>query len=321
MAGAPARARNSLRIQLPIGLAIGICAWVWSLGPAGQTLEAKGLDLLFLLRGPHASPDDIVVVEIDDQSFSRLALQWPWPRSLHARLTDRLRTAGAKVIAFDVLFSEPSSPAEDTALADAFARAGNVALATDHRVIESRGAQRTLRVAPLPVFENARARPGVVNQIQDRDGVVRRARLLVNGVPSFAAVTAQAAGWRGELAPESFVINYVGPSPAFRSVSYWEALDAREIPDDVFKDKIVVIGRAVGPAGRPTDDSHYTPYFWQGRRQTPGVEIHASVLDTLLHQRAIWPVAAPVRPAWALACALIAGVLVARVGPWAGLGV
>ena len=57
-------------------------------------------------------------------------LQWPFPRSLHARLIDRLREDGAKAIAYDVQFTEPTVPSEDNALIQAVDRAGNVVLAT-----------------------------------------------------------------------------------------------------------------------------------------------------------------------------------------------
>jgi adenylate cyclase len=54
----------------------------------------------------------IVVVDIDDRSLKQLG-QWPWPRTMVARLIDRLREAGAGVVGFDILFSEPdrTSPA------------------------------------------------------------------------------------------------------------------------------------------------------------------------------------------------------------------
>jgi adenylate cyclase len=57
-------------------------------------------------------PVPVRVVDIDDGSLARLG-QWPWPRDLLARLVDRLREAGAAVIAFDMVFAEPdrSSPA------------------------------------------------------------------------------------------------------------------------------------------------------------------------------------------------------------------
>ncbi|MCX5794907.1 MAG: adenylate/guanylate cyclase domain-containing protein [Elusimicrobia bacterium] len=52
------------------------------------------------------------VIDIDDESLKRLG-QWPWPRTLVARLVRRLDGLGAAVIAFDAVFSEPdrTSPA------------------------------------------------------------------------------------------------------------------------------------------------------------------------------------------------------------------
>jgi adenylate cyclase len=48
----------------------------------------------------------IRVVDIDDASLKAIG-QWPWPRSVIATLADKLREAGAAVVVFDILFSEP----------------------------------------------------------------------------------------------------------------------------------------------------------------------------------------------------------------------
>ncbi len=45
------------------------------------------------------------VVDIDDATLQRYG-QWPWPRTLLAELIQRLRAAGAKVVALDALFME-----------------------------------------------------------------------------------------------------------------------------------------------------------------------------------------------------------------------
>lgn len=50
------------------------------------------------------------IVDIDDESIRRLG-QWPWPRDEIAVLTDRLTEAGAAVIAYDIVFSEPDRTA------------------------------------------------------------------------------------------------------------------------------------------------------------------------------------------------------------------
>ena len=48
--------------------------------------------------------------------MAALGDQWPWPRSRHAALVTALREAGAKAIALDIVFAEPSAPQDDLAL-------------------------------------------------------------------------------------------------------------------------------------------------------------------------------------------------------------
>jgi adenylate cyclase len=51
-------------------------------------------------------PAPVRIVAIDDESLKRLG-QWPWPRTRIAELIERLRSAGAAAVAFDVIFAEP----------------------------------------------------------------------------------------------------------------------------------------------------------------------------------------------------------------------
>ncbi|HEY1299690.1 MAG TPA: adenylate/guanylate cyclase domain-containing protein [Stellaceae bacterium] len=55
-------------------------------------------------RVPGGAP--IRIVDIDDKSLSEIG-QWPWPRTIVARLVDRLAKTGAAVVAFDIDFAEP----------------------------------------------------------------------------------------------------------------------------------------------------------------------------------------------------------------------
>ncbi len=57
---------------------------------------------------PREPPPDtpVLIVDIDEASLKQIG-QWPWPRTILAQLVDKLHQAGAAVIAFDVLFSEP----------------------------------------------------------------------------------------------------------------------------------------------------------------------------------------------------------------------
>jgi adenylate cyclase len=57
---------------------------------------------------PRENSDDppVLIVDIDERSLKEIG-QWPWPRTTLAEIVDKLGGAGAAVIAFDVLFSEP----------------------------------------------------------------------------------------------------------------------------------------------------------------------------------------------------------------------
>src|SRR5690349_17525770 len=56
---------------------------------------------------PREVPADMAVriVDIDDAALAAHG-QWPWPRTIIARLVERLVEKGALVIAFDVVFAE-----------------------------------------------------------------------------------------------------------------------------------------------------------------------------------------------------------------------
>ena len=71
-----------------------------------KTIETKLYDLHFTLRGVRHPGDQVVIVGIDEKSLAALG-RWPWPRSILANLVRTLSEAGAKVIALDILLSEP----------------------------------------------------------------------------------------------------------------------------------------------------------------------------------------------------------------------
>ena len=70
-----------------------------------QSLERKAYDMGVQASSRNPS-ERIAVIAIDDQSIANLG-RWPWSRDLHARMTDLLAGAPAKVIGNTVFFSEP----------------------------------------------------------------------------------------------------------------------------------------------------------------------------------------------------------------------
>ncbi len=113
-----------------LGTAIGVAGAAASvLPPVMDAEEAVGLSLLFRLRGASQPPPDVAIVSVDRRSSGDFGLPHDlrkWPRALHARLTDALARQGASVIVFDMYFEEPRDPAGDRAMAESFAKAGNV---------------------------------------------------------------------------------------------------------------------------------------------------------------------------------------------------
>jgi adenylate cyclase len=59
----------------------------------------------------------VSIVAVDERSIAETG-QWPWRRDVLARLVERLRGLGARVIAFDVILSEPDRLGKPQALTD-----------------------------------------------------------------------------------------------------------------------------------------------------------------------------------------------------------
>ena len=83
------------------------------LGGLFEFLEFKLYDLRVNLFAPLSRPsDDIILILLDQDSIDwaqrERGWSWPWPRAAYAEITDYLNLGGAKSLAFDVIFSEPS---------------------------------------------------------------------------------------------------------------------------------------------------------------------------------------------------------------------
>jgi adenylate cyclase len=152
-----------------IGLGVAVLGVSLALSPWGADLEERfGLAALFQVRGPIEPPSEVAVVSLDRDSAERLGLPdeiRDWPRSILARLIERLVEAGASVIVFDLILSRPHDPAEDRAFARAVADARRIVLFeyldAVRRPLAAAGAtapqwlMAERVVAPLPAFAEA----------------------------------------------------------------------------------------------------------------------------------------------------------------------
>ena len=74
----------------------------------------------------------------------------------------------------------------------------------------------------------------------------------------------------------SALINYTGPYGTYAHYSMWDVMSGA-VPPETFKDKIVLVGATALAIG----DLRNTPY--QGGEAYMGVEVHANIIDNLLH--------------------------------------
>src|ERR1039458_8016817 len=72
----------------------------------GRGIGRYTRECLIAPRGPLPVPEEIAVVAIDEPSMARFG-RFPWSRQVIARTIDALAAAKPKVIALDVLFTDP----------------------------------------------------------------------------------------------------------------------------------------------------------------------------------------------------------------------
>ncbi len=296
-----ARSPKTLAVAVAsvIAVAVGIAAHALDAWPR---LENDSVDMRFDLRKP-ARPAGVVVVAIDDKTFSDLGLQWPFPRSLHAEVIGRLHADGARTIAYDVQFTEPTSPAQDLALYRAIAHAGHVVLATT----EVDAAGQTDVLGGEANLRQAHAVAGASNLPADPGGVIRRYRHTQLGLESFAVAAARVSGHpiaAARFGSDGAWIDFRGPPGTIRTVSFSDVLRGRVSPR-IFAGKIVVVG-----ASAPTlQDVH--PTSTASGNPMAGPEIQADAIWTAVHGNPLEPA-----PGW---LALLAIVLGGAVAPLASL--
>jgi adenylate cyclase len=262
-----------------------------------EAFEAKTYDLRFKdMRGPIQPNPDIAIIAFDEKSIAELG-RYPWSRDSYAKLIDKLAAAKAKVVIFDAFFPERVNAKNDQLFAAAVKRAGNVVLAAAlHFDKESRAISIT---RSLPEIERGTAGIGLVNQIPDDDGVMRRIPLLLEKdgkqMPSLGLVAAMLALGETKFVPKDFEIalgdrripvdgdykmwiNYVGGPGIYPRYSFIDVMNGR-IPAEKLKGKILFLGAtALG-----IYDLRVTPFD----KNVPGVELHATVADNIISGRYI----------------------------------
>lgn len=297
-------------------------------------LENKALDLLFQLRDvlrpelrTRGLSEPITIIEIDERAIkdSQTSPQAWRRRDFYARLIERASQGGASVIGLDIFLSEksgdsPQDVAYDLQLSKAITDAGNVVIANK---LAAGGTEAT---TPLPLFSDASYTVGFVDIPPDSDQFIRSLQLFKPGEDAqFSFATRLAEGYLAAQKGEEYLtpvdektvrlgervlplrndlnlqIDFRAHPPAFRHISAGEILfsDNSQIPDELFRDRIVLIG----PAYIDAPDRFSTPFYESSAltrlldrsvssapAKTTGVELHATIAATMLFGKS------PVRP-------------------------
>jgi len=100
------------KLATPTAYKIGLLMTIISLGfylsglQFFNVMELKAYDLHMRERGKIKPGGEVAIVAIDEKSIDELG-RWPWPRTRISQLIESLNKYQAKVVAFDVIFSEP----------------------------------------------------------------------------------------------------------------------------------------------------------------------------------------------------------------------
>jgi len=269
------RFRTSLIVTLAATLLVGLA----TLLPAWGDLEGRAFDAMSTLHPRLPERPGVVIVAIDEPSFSALGKSWPWHRDVHARLIDALRKAGAKAIGFDIVFSDPSDPTADATLAGAMGK--DIALASSKQMVSRTYGDTLIETKPLPQLLSQGTHVGVASLVADGDGVLRS---MPEAGSSMAALLAASGGTLAKPGGDR-MIQYFGGPGSYPTVSYYQALEPEKyLPPDYFKGETVLVGLALQTSVKMSGggaDAFETPYSIQSGLLTPGVEVQATIYDNL----------------------------------------
>ena len=325
------------------GLGSALAAWLLSLVPFIQLVHLKAYDLHFLLRGKTPSPN-VVLITVDDKTLNTFPEMLAFWHPYYAEAIRAAAGAGAKVLGLDVAFTIPVAkwePGHDQVMVAAVSEVAGVMPVVCGYVPAMTAKQEDWPV-PINMVASALGLSAFTNLTVDRDDFVRSQELieppaLKEGDPvprslPFRVVEkflGEDAKWepdgtltlQGRPIPLSdaraMMINYTGPAGTVARVPLADFIAASRAGK---KEQLAkwVKGKAVLLGPDSIDDRHATPFFTLlggAKWNTPGVEIHANTVNTLLQRRYLMPVAPWLRALTLILVGVGTAVLIGALPP------
>jgi CHASE2 domain-containing sensor protein len=213
----------------------------------------------------------VVVVQIDNKSLDQFHA-WPWPRSLHAKLVDKLHAAGAKRIIFNIDFTSPAPDVrQDWAFANALKRAGGSVVLPGTLQPLSAGSDPLVSFVPPPVLSKNSLLSNIYIRFETGLAVYENYGITLRGryAPSIATYIAD----RSDIPNRGvFPIDWSIDPASFDRISYADVIDGYYDPS-FFRGRIVLIGATADRL----DDKFASPVYGL----VPGVVVNAIAGETL----------------------------------------
>ena len=250
--GARARRLGGMRLRRRLSLAVAALAVGGIVAVASLVLwhfdvferaELATVDARFAVREDPAKAKDVVIVGVDAQTLKDLNARPPIRRLYHARVIDRLREYGARVIAYDFQFTEFSDrPADDERLAQAV-------LDTSPKVPVVLATVDVLPGGKTQIFRGAVEKlgghPANATVIADQDGIFRHLWYSERDLKTFAVVAAEHALKRRLTGPaypaKGEWIDFAGGPGTVEELAFSDVMRGR-VPASKIKGKVVVVG-------------------------------------------------------------------------------
>ncbi|BBP44304.1 adenylate/guanylate cyclase domain-containing protein [Thiosulfativibrio zosterae] len=262
------------------------------------------LDKFTELKAINPAPQDIIIIDIDDQTLDTFG-EWPWSRELFATFLEKIAAQNPKQIGLDIVFPNEKSALGDSQLSQII-QTNHICLATafdyntENKSKEIGQIKKLYPYSPIYIeangvignFENLTQKSkclGHISPIIDSDGKIRRIPTWVNfhsiSTPNLALAMALS---QKLIIPKSRFNKTTETIPFNREISSWIVVPAQailyeQIPSHIFENKWILIGSsALGLGDRVS--TPINPWL-------PGVIIHAELLANFLEpEKSEWNV-------------------------------
>lgn len=321
---APTRGLSERSRRAVLALVTLAVVLAMELGGLFELFDARRHDELVRLGALPTVTEDVVILRIDQRTLEANPEPLVLWNPLLAEAVDAASEAGADVVAIDMLLISligEFQPEQGFPLVGALARARGAGTAVVTQALQAADDAEVAGTIqkPHPYIQAGSTTVGLSNLTTDADGLVRRQELGCEEPVSFPLAIARVSG----RVPEGGLPHCAAITIRFRDtggrwpgVSMQEVVERRRAGDQAWLrerlgGRIVLLG-SVAPS---LDDHFMTPLVSAEGRMTPGLEIHAHTLHTLLSDDALTPLGTPVTLVVLLILGLLSMTAGARLGP------